>query len=71
MRDAYVLQGLINEHRFAREKYYLSKKLEQSLRDQGVTDNGQHAVTEQADAAWARAEVLLWRHRVAHPPASA
>jgi hypothetical protein len=64
MRDAYVLQGLINDHRFAREKYYLSKRLEQSLSDKGITDNAQHAVTEQAAVAWATAEsALLSRHR--------
>lgn len=66
MTDDYILAGLIDQHRLARETYYVRKEQELSPSKQGLTAAAQRELTKTADAAWNKAEAALWRYRTTH-----
>jgi hypothetical protein len=58
----FVLCGLIDQSRLARETYFIRKQQELSPRQQGLTALDQHELTKTAEAAWKTAEAAIWRH---------
>lgn len=63
MIDDDALRGLIEQHRSARERYYLCKRQELSPSKDGLTGTARRLLSTNADAAWEKAEAALWRHR--------
>jgi hypothetical protein len=58
-----TLSCLIEQNWFARESYYL-RKAQERLPEQGEAMKlVRQKRTQDADAAWNRSEMALWRHR--------
>jgi len=62
----YVLSGLLDQNRLAREIYRIRQRQELSPSKEGLTVFDQHDRTTTAEASWKTAEAALWRHLNAH-----